>query len=152
MPALSFRRSLFTLLCFPTQKKNTSPALCIFLSMFYHDMFFTSCSVEVCGVLWGFIMRPRRHSPRTVVGLASERPSLILSPCSCFDADRSGESMRKKPPTTATTFCLSPVLYLTRLNPCHVAARAEQEGESMSSSLNSLPHSNGGKRKGGLLY
>lgn len=44
------------------------------------------------------------------------------------------------------------VLYLTPLCPHHITTGAEQEGESPSSSLNTLLHSKRDKRKGGLLY
>lgn len=105
--------------------------------------------VLFCGV-WGAAAGDLLYSHRTVVGPASERPGLSLPLSSCFNTEWPGQSRRKAP--QPPPFSLCPVLYLTSLRPHHIATRAEQEGESPSSSLNTLLHSKRDKRKGGLLY
>lgn len=94
---------------------------------------------------------PLQYSHRTVVGPAFERPSLILTPCSCFNTNRSGQPVRKlPPPLSPPPLSLSSVLYQTPLCPHHITTRAEKEGESPSSPVNTLLHSKRHKRKGHL--
>lgn len=75
--------------------------LCILA--FYLSLLSHTCPHILCLlVLWCFgscSSRPLQHSHRTVVGPASERPTLILGLCSCFTIGRSGQSRRKFPPS-----------------------------------------------------
>lgn len=100
----------------------------------------SQCCVLFCGDLGAAAGDP------CSIHTASERPGLILGLCSRSNTDGSGQS-RRKPPPPPPPISLCSVLYLMPVCPQHITTRAEQEGESPPSSLNTLLHSKRDKRK-----